>query len=310
MFRPCGFPEKWLIMPNSIIFVVMKPAPVREIINRIATSLGELYSDQAEGKAVAELLMMNQLKTTRAGLYGIGGEINDPVALQNIQNCFLRLQQNEPIQYVLEKAWFCGLELKALKGVLIPRPETEELVDWVVEKHFDEQENIDFLDIGTGSGCIALGLKSRMPEAQVSGMDVSEEAIDLARENADHCGFDIHWLKQDLFADDFKFQSSRKLVVVSNPPYVLESESKGMASRVTSFEPHLALFVADSDPLLYYRRILELFSHTASFIYFEINPLVADSFFELAEKEQFRCITREDFCGRKRFVEFRSLTLT
>jgi len=284
------------------IFVIMKPATIRKIIDKIATELGELYSDPAEGKSVAELLLADLLHTSRAGLYAIGGNIDDPQMLDRIQQCFERLLKNEPVQYVIGKAWFGELELKVAPGVLIPRPETEELVEWIVENHRHEADQIEMLDIGAGSGCIPLALKKKMPLASISGLDISQEALNIASENARIHQLDVRWVLQDIFSDDFVFTSDKKLIIVSNPPYILENEKSTISQRVKKYEPESALFVPDHDPLLFYKRILTLFEHRAAEIYFEINPLVAGQFSTEPVFLQRKMQLRKDIHGRQRML--------
>ena len=283
-----------------IIFVFMKPATIRELIAKIGSSLGDLYSDAAEGKSVAELLLAELLHTTRAGLYGIGGKIDDPQMLNQIQLCFDRLLNNEPVQYVLGKAWFCGLGIKVVPGVLIPRPETEELAEWVIKNHEHEQHLVEIMDIGCGSGCLALALKSRMPGATVSGIDISDAALALSAANSVACGLDVTWLKLDILSEKCPADPDKKLIIVSNPPYVLESEKSAISERVKLYEPGSALFVPDSDPLRFYTRIVEIFKADAMAIYFEINPLLAHQFSALADGNGYQCDLKTDFCGRNR----------
>jgi len=283
-----------------IIFVFMKPATIRELIAKIGSSLGDLYSDAAEGKSVAELLLAELLHTTRAGLYGIGGKIDDPQMLNQIQLCFDRLMNNEPVQYVLGKAWFCGLGIKVVPGVLIPRPETEELAEWVIKNHEHEQHLVEIMDIGCGSGCLALALKSRMPGATVSGIDISDAALALSAANSVACGLDVTWLKLDILSEKCPADPDKKLIIVSNPPYVLENEKSAISERVKNFEPDSALFVPDSDPLRFYTRIVEIFKADATAIYFEINPLLAHQFSALADGNGYQCDLKTDFCGRNR----------
>lgn len=282
----------------------MKPSIIREIISRIGSDLGQLYNDPLEGKSVAELLLCDLMHTSRAGLYGIGGKISDPDVLTKIQLSFDRLMENEPLQYVIGKAWFCGLELAVEPGVLIPRPETEELVDWVVSENRKDEKNLHIIDIGTGSGCIALALKNLLPEAVVTGVDISEKALSVARKNSEQLNIDVKWLCLDIFADKNQFATGRKLIVVSNPPYVLESERKDMAGRVVLFEPASALFVPDEDPMRFYQKIADVYAGVAEEIYFEINPKMAEKYVQLADKLGYNSDFRKDCSGKTRLVGF------
>jgi len=180
-----------------------------------------------------------------------------------------RLKKEEPIQYILGETEFYGLIFKVKSDVLVPRQETEELVDLIINEC---KGNESILDIGTGSGCIPVCLKSEMPNSQVSALDVSEKAIHIARENADLNNVKVNFFLQDILAIDklpTKFD-----VIVSNPPYITEQEKKQMQKNVLEFEPHLALFVEDENPLIFYKKIAKIAIESLSVngkIYFEIN---------------------------------------
>lgn len=188
-----------------------------------------------------------------------------------IQSIVTRLKQHEPIQYILGETYFFGLQLKVTTAVLIPRPETEELVDIVIKETVENGCSI--LDIGTGSGCIALALKSRLTNASISGVDISEKALEIARENGILNRLNVQFFQADIL-NWKKFDWSLFDVIVSNPPYVTESEKKQMHKNVLDYEPSNALFVDNTDPLLFYRTIaqfaLEKLSPNGK-IYFEIN---------------------------------------
>lgn len=162
-----------------------------------------------------------------------------------------RLRMGEPLQYVLGRSWFMGMELNVAPGVLIPRPETEELVDLI---HRSGRSYSRIVDIGTGSGCIALALKRLFPQAEVTGVDVSDEALTIARRNGGSLALDVHWSRSDVLDPAAALPRDLDLVV-SNPPYVPRSEEASLAPHVRDHEPHLALFVDDIDPLLFYRVI-------------------------------------------------------
>jgi release factor glutamine methyltransferase len=162
-----------------------------------------------------------------------------------------RLSGGEPLQYVLGHAWFMGMTIGVAPGVLIPRPETEELVDHIARRDLRPTR---IIDIGTGSGCIAIALKRIHPGAEVLGIDLSEEALDIARRNACALDVDVTWRRMDILAHDQELPVGLDLVV-SNPPYVPRSEEASLDEHVRLHEPHLALFVEDADPLLFHRVI-------------------------------------------------------
>ena len=181
--------------------------------------------------------------------------------LEDLDGITERLKKNEPVQYVLGEAWFARMKFKVNKNVLIPRPETEELVDWIVkesqklnpESFRDKSQNI--IDIGTGSGCIPIAIKKKLPEASVSAIDVCSEALFTATENAVALNAEVNFVLLD-FLDEEKWKELAQYdIIVSNPPYVKQSEINTMHERVKEFEPHLALFVPDEDALLFYKKL-------------------------------------------------------
>ena len=167
-----------------------------------------------------------------------------------------RLNRQEPIQHVIGTTIFCGLEFEVSPAVLIPRPETEDLVRLIMHDFADRTTDVPIVDIGTGSGCIAITLARFLPQSVVTGWDVSEEALALARRNAQHLNADAQFAIQDILNVPVDF-SRRFDVVVSNPPYVTRSEAAGMDRNVIDYEPGLALFVEDSDPLVFYKAVAD-----------------------------------------------------
>lgn len=164
------------------------------------------------------------------------------------------LQKNRPVQYVAGKTWFYGLEIGVAEGVLIPRPETEELVDWVVKM---ESDAAVFLDIGTGSGCIPLSIKKSIPNARVFGADISEVALNIARENAMKLNLAVDFIELDILTVTAPFEDKSLEVIVSNPPYIPVDDKKQMAANVLDYEPDLALFVPNESPLVFYEAIAD-----------------------------------------------------
>ncbi len=215
-----------------------------------------------------------------------------------------QLKRAVPLQYILEHTTFFGLNFIVDNKVLIPRPETEELVDWVIQTTKDIQ-NPKILDIGTGSGCIAIALAKNIPHAAVSAMDISTEALDIAKKNAANNQVEIDFFKADIF----KIPELPHFfdIVVSNPPYVLESEKTLMHANVLQNEPHVALFVYDSDPLVYYRVIAALaskrLSHRGS-LFFEINEAKGKEMLELLLRSGFeKAELKKDFLGKDRMIK-------
>ncbi|MDE5901669.1 MAG: peptide chain release factor N(5)-glutamine methyltransferase [Muribaculaceae bacterium] len=214
-----------------------------------------------------------------------------------------RMKKGEPIQYVLGECRFYGLTLAVRPGVLIPRQETEELVEMIVDANTGRRD-LRVLDVGTGSGAIALALARNLEFPDVTALDVSREALSVAEENARRLRADIRFIEADIFT--WQPAEGSFDIIVSNPPYVMESEEKGMEAHVLDWEPRQALFVPDSDPLRYYRRIAEIGTKAlvpGGRIYFEINPLCADGMVAMMEKAGYTGVEVEkDICGKRRFV--------
>lgn len=195
---------------------------------------------------------------------------------EKFQKAIDRLKKYEPIQYILGDTEFYGLVFKVTPSVLIPRPETEELVSWIIDD-CEIKPNISILDIGTGSGCIAITLAKNLPNAQVYAMDVSEKALVVAKENAIKNDVKVKFIKEDILSWDFSDLSFD--IIVSNPPYVRELEKDAMSANVLDYEPHLALFVKNDDALLFYRKISLIAKEILKpngFLYFEINENLGD----------------------------------
>lgn len=220
-----------------------------------------------------------------------------------LNKIFGRLTEGEPVQYVLGRAEFCGRWFSVRPGVLIPRPETEELCAWITADS-KASGSPKVLDIGTGSGCIAITLQLDMPESKVTAWDISADALDVARENAQQLGANVNFVKLD--ALNAKPEGEWD-VIVSNPPYICEKEKKDMAVNVLEHEPHTALFVPDADPLLFYRAITRLAVQTLSKggrLYFEINPIYADDTCHMMRAEGMTAVElRSDMYGKQRMAK-------
>lgn len=220
-----------------------------------------------------------------------------------LNKIFGRLTEGEPVQYVLGRAEFSGRWFNVRPGVLIPRPETEELCAWITADS-KASGSPKVLDIGTGSGCIAITLQLDMPESKVTAWDISADALDVARENAQQLGANVNFVKLD--ALNAKPEGEWD-VIVSNPPYICEKEKKDMAVNVLEHEPHTALFVPDADPLLFYRAITRLAVQTLSKggrLYFEINPIYADDTCRMMRAEGMTAVElRSDMYGKQRMAK-------
>lgn len=226
-----------------------------------------------------------------------------PELLQQWENVVAQLKEHRPIQYILGETEFFGMPFYVNENTLIPRQETEELVDWII-KNQDNQKPIKIIDIGTGTGCIAIALAKNLPQAKVYAMDVSEDALTVAKKNAERNNADIIFLHQSILETDDLNQSFD--IIVSNPPYVRHLEKDEIKKNVLDFEPHLALFVEDNDALLFYRKITELAIQNLSEygqLYFEINQYLGKEMIWLLEKYSFKNIElRKDIYGNDRML--------
>lgn len=226
-----------------------------------------------------------------------------PYILGKIGEIEKRLSLHEPLQYILGEARFYGMDLRVTPDTLIPRPETEELVDIIVEQN-GKRSDLTVLDIGTGSGAIAIALSRNLPFSRVSALDISEAALKVAQENAKNLHARIDFIHVDIFG--YEPPKEHFDIIVSNPPYIAEEERKDMEHNVLDYEPAGALFVPDAEPLIFYSRIAEtarIGLKPGGELYFEINPRFADSLEALLEKEGFRDIERyKDISHRIRFM--------
>ncbi|MCX6237103.1 MAG: peptide chain release factor N(5)-glutamine methyltransferase [Bacteroidia bacterium] len=225
--------------------------------------------------------------------------------LVQITEIINRLIQFEPIQYILGETEFYGLTFKVNSTVLIPRPETEELVDWIIKDY--HQLNPAILDIGTGSGCIPISLVKNLPGASANGWDISAEALMVAKENAviNQVNIDFHYA--DILKPTLPSQKEKYDIIVSNPPYITTSEQLSMLKNVIDYEPHIALFVPDTDSLIFYRAIADIAINQlkqGGNLYFEINATFGNETVDLLALKGFKnIILRKDINGRDRMIK-------
>lgn len=234
-------------------------------------------------------------------------ELNDEQQ-KDVMQLTSALLQHKPVQYVLGEAWFMNMRLRVNEHVLIPRSETEELVDWIVNNTKDmDHPDVNILDIGTGSGCIAIALKKNLPLSAVTGTDLSEEALQVAKINAAEQNTLIDFLHADILHPSDWNQLSHYDIIVSNPPYISVSEKNTIHKNVLDFEPHLALFVPDNDPLLFYKAIIQFCKNhliQQGLLYFEINEGSGDEVIKLLNKEGFINVElKKDMQGKDRMVK-------
>lgn len=265
-------------------------------------TLEPLYGN-GEARAITDYVLDVCFGLSKADI--LCGSVEEMTAEKTaeLNKIFGRLMEGEPVQYVLGRAEFSGRWFNVRPGVLIPRPETEELCAWITADS-KASGSPKVLDIGTGSGCIAITLQLDMPESKVTAWDISADALDVARENAKQLGANVNFVKLD--ALNAKPEGEWD-VIVSNPPYICEKEKKDMAVNVLEHEPHTALFVPDADPLLFYRAITRLAVQTLSKggrLYFEINPIYADDTCHMMRAEGMTAVElRSDMYGKQRMAK-------
>ncbi len=274
---------------------------MNRITNYIRQSLQDIYPPE-EVKALTMLICCDMLCLDALDIYLGKDMILSECKERELENIIFRLQKNEPIQYIRGFAEFDGRRFKVAPGVLIPRPETVELVELVARENASARR---LLDIGTGSGCIAISLDKKLPEAEVEAWDISEDALAIARENNKELAADVTFLQRDVLSDDWKKAPSFD-VIVSNPPYVTEAEKKDMDANVLDWEPELALFVPDDDPLRFYRRIADLGRELLlpdGKLYFEVNQAYGRETAHILEMNQYHDVrVIRDIFGKERIV--------
>jgi release factor glutamine methyltransferase len=230
---------------------------------------------------------------------------------QTLEALSQQLLQHKPVQYILGEAWFAGMKLYVNEHVLIPRPETEELVELIVEEvgsgKSKEENDLSIIDIGTGSGCIPIALKKILVNSEVCGIDISEGALEVAKKNAQQQEVDIHFSQLN-FLDESQWKHLPLFnIIVSNPPYVKKSEEQTMAKNVLEYEPHVALFVPDEDALKFYKAIAEFAKthmKTDGQVFVEINEALGQHVVELFEQSGFKDVTlKKDMQGKDRMIK-------
>ena len=260
----------------------VKLQTIKDIRLYLAKELTGVYN-LPEIRALADRLIKTVTGATKLHqLYDNEYQVNGTDA-EKIIKIAEELKTGRPIQYILGETTFYNCTIKVNSATLIPRPETEELVDLIIRENKDYRGNI--IDFGSGSGCIAIALAANLPFAILTGVEISDDAISIARENAGLNNVKVSFIKGDIFQPDRK--ATRKAgIIVSNPPYVRISEKSLMSKNVLDFEPHQALFVADNDPLIYYDAILKLAEDTLlaeGRLYFEINEAMGKPLTKLLE---------------------------
>jgi len=274
----------------------------REAEQRLASDLQLIYSNRESGQLASWVME----KIT--GLQRVDRLLqkNHPLTAEQKEHWVAinaRMLQHEPIQYVLNEAPFMGLLLEVNQHTLIPRPETEELVSWVLEEH--PEKNLRVLDAGTGSGCIAMALKQQQLSWEITAGDLSLEALQVAAKNAARYQFHIHFAEMDMLNPQDPGWGGKYQVIVSNPPYIPHKDKASMEAHVTAYEPTTALFVPDENPLLFYKALVTaapLHLEKGGWLYIEINEGLGDATLQLFQNVEWQAELRKDFQGNNRMI--------
>jgi release factor glutamine methyltransferase len=274
----------------------------------IAFYQSELNSayEKSEIDAIVELVLEHYLKYSKTDIIVKRNENINQSDLLKLYFCCKELKNNTPIQYVLKEAWFYNLKFYVNQHVLIPRPETEELVDVILKEN---KEALSFLDIGTGSGCIPIAIKNTNNKSNVYACDISADALLVAKKNSEINEILIHLIEVDILnnkAVEEKFETTFD-VIISNPPYIKFDEKDQLSKNVTDNEPHIALFVNGADDILFYKKIIDLCKqklNSGGKLYFELNPLTAEDVLAYANNSKIFKHTEliKDMSGKLRFL--------
>ena len=276
---------------------------MKTILEHIVTRLTPFYGPQ-EARELAFWIIEETTGMNRFDVSMHKGTKNIP----ELEIILKKLSEYVPVQYIFGHTEWLGLDLKVTPATLIPRPETAELVTLICHSPHStlntqqrstlntQHSTLNILDLGTGSGCIALALKQRHPEWQVAGLDNSREALSIARNNAAHNNLDVHFFYADILTDDIGHYD----LIVSNPPYIRPSEQDSMTANTLLHEPAQALFVPENDPLIFYRRIAEL--HAADELWFEINEHLGNEMITRMQQSGYEAQCLTDSYGKQRFI--------
>ena len=278
---------------------------IRQIITELHRQLFGQYPE-TEIESFSRILFKHYLDMTQAQTHLSRDSELPAQAEKSIREAIVDLKKYRPIQYILGETEFYGLRFELTPDVLIPRPETEELVDWIV-RQYDRNADLTMIDIGTGSGCIAVALSANFPNANVWAVDVCEAALAVARRNALKNGVKVNFLMKDVLTDGMmNFEPASLDTIVSNPPYVAPSEKEQLSPNVLEYEPHCALFTPDNHPLIFYEHIaafgLKCLKNKGK-IFFEINEAFPEKVAGILRQNHYSNITtRKDVNGKVRMA--------
>lgn len=286
---------------------------VSKTLNTVFTEYRELLQkiyDKEEINSILYLLISFRLKWNKVQVLTNKDFVLPANDAAFFESALKELTQYKPVQYIIRETEFYGLTFKVGPGVLIPRPETEELVDWIVKDN-SNNSNLTITDIGCGSGCISISLKKNIPGAIVNSIDISEEALSITKENAALNAADLNLIKADICDPYSSTMIPLSDIIVSNPPYVMDSEKKLMHGNVLNSEPHLALFVKDEEALKFY-EVIAVIGKTrlrqGGSLYFEINEQKGEDMIRMLELKGYKNILlRKDLNGKDRMIKCKLL---
>lgn len=275
---------------------------MKQAIKYIRQQLQNIYPAE-EVQALIYLLLEKKHNMSKLDICMSKDKIFSTEERKEWEDIVKRLHNEEPVQYILNEAEFCGLCFKVTPDTLIPRPETAELVNWIIQDYSHLAPSV--LDIGSGSGCIAISISAALPDAKVESWDISAAALDIARFNNEKAGTSVTFNQQDILSN---YLPQRELdILVSNPPYITNSEKAEMSNNVLQWEPSTALFVSDKDPLIFYRAIAEYGCQSLKeygSLYFEINRAYGNETVRLLEDMGYKnIILRKDLSGNDRMIK-------
>ena len=271
------------------------------MLNKLRT----IYNE-AEAGTITDWVMEHLTGSKKAERMLYKNSAITPKEELQLQQFAERLLQHEPVQYVLNESWFCGLKFYVDKNVLIPRPETEELVEWIIANCRFPVDELKILDIGSGSGCIPVTLKRRLKKAEVWSCDISKEALAVAKKNTLALGTDVNFIQLDFLNSAARAQLPPFDIIVSNPPYVPQKDKQTMPPNVLNYEPATALFVPDNDPLIFYKAIAEFGKthlNSNGIIYTEIHEDLGKETMEIFQSAGYTTELKKDMQQKDRMIK-------
>ena len=277
---------------------------IKELYRNFLLKLQDIYN-LSEATTITDWVFEKITALKKADIIKAPAQLLNPSAIKSLNNALSQLLKHKPVQYVLGEAWFYHLKLKVNEQVLIPRPETEELVELMISNCRSKITDPAILDIGTGSGCIPIAIKKNLPAAKLTAVDVSEKALLVAKENAAQYNTPVNFIAMN-FLDEAQWPGLPVFdIIISNPPYIPLNEKEKLAKNVLAYEPHTALFVPDKDPLIFYEKIAafsKVHLQAKGMIYLETHEDLAKEVATLFNKDHSNTEIKKDIFGKDRMV--------